>query len=166
MKDLSTQEPPGVTTNINLVGVNFKPNPSLSSRYTSYMTSSPFTCPNTLLYSTTNCVVVATNMDPLAALTGLAVRNGFTRCSGRLFAMEKISDGVKTFYSELRSHLPENSIIRTHAHPQQFSRDILDYIDGQEEFKKRNICSSPTNFSHLLVAVMLDKERVGWGEPF
>jgi len=163
MKDLSTQEPPGVTTNINLVGVNFKPNPSLSSRYTSYMTSSPFTCPNTLLYSTTNCVVVATNMDPLAALTGLAIRNGFTRCSGRLFAMEKISDGVKTFYSELRSHLPENSIIRTHAHPQQFSRDILDYIDGQEEFKKRNICSSPTNFSHLLVAVMLDKERVGWG---
>ena len=134
MKDLSTQEPPGVTTNINLVGVNFKPNPSLSSRYTSYMTSSPFTCPNTLLYSTTNCVVVATNMDPLAALTGLAIRNGFTRCSGRLFAMEKISDGVKTFYSELRSHLPENSIIRTHAHPQQFSRDIQGVSKKTPEF--------------------------------
>jgi len=164
MKDLNTQGPgPVVTTDMNLVGVNFKPNPSLSLRYTSYMTSSPLTCPNTLLYSTTSCVVVATSTDPLAALTGLAVRNGFTRCSGRMFAMEKISDGVGTFYSELKSHLPENSIIRTHAHPQNLSRDILDYIDGQEEFKKRNISSSPTNFSHLLVAVLLDKEMVGWG---
>jgi len=77
--------------------------------------------------------------------------------------MGKISDKVKTFYSELHNYLPENSIIRTHAHPQQFSRDILDYIDTQEGFKQKSISSSPTNFSHLLVAVLLDKDRVGWG---
>jgi len=166
MKDLTASES-GVTTDLNLVGVNFKPNRSLSSRYASYLSSSPLTCSTTLLYSSPSCVVIATgkkgSLDPLTALAGLSVRNGFTRCSGRLFAMEKISDNVKTFYSELDRHLPKDIIIRTHAHPQQLSRDILDYIDAKEEFKQRNISSSPTNFSHLLVAVLLDSERVGWG---
>eukprot|EP00090_Calanus_glacialis_P025835 TRINITY_DN40571_c0_g1_i1.p1 TRINITY_DN40571_c0_g1~~TRINITY_DN40571_c0_g1_i1.p1 ORF type:complete len:387 (-),score=125.82 TRINITY_DN40571_c0_g1_i1:25-1185(-) len=167
MKDLAIKS--GDTTELNLVGVNFKPNSSLSTRYTAYLSTSPLTCPTTLLYSTPSCVVIATgkkgSLDPLTALAGLAVRNGFTRCSGRLFAMQKISDKVETFYSELDKHLPRDIIIRTHAHPPQFSRDILEYIhiDAKEEFKHKNISSSPTNFSHLLVAVMLDSERVGWG---
>jgi len=165
MKDLASKS--GDTTELNLVGVNFKPNPSLSTRYTSYLSSSPLTCSTTLLYSSPSCVVIATgkkgSLDPLTALAGLAVRNGFTRCSGRLFAMQKISDKVDTFYSELDKHLPRDITIRTHAHPQQFSKNILDYIDAREEFKHKNISSSPTNFSHLLVAVMLDSERVGWG---
>jgi len=159
-------KPPGQTTEVNLVGVNFKPNVSLSTRYNSYLSSSKLTCPATLLFSSTSCVVVATgkegSIDPLEALTGLSVRNGFTRCSGRMFAMEKLSVGMDTFYSELNA-LPENITIRTHAHPQSFSRNILDYIHLEEVFKKRNIISSPTSFSHLLVAVQLDNERVGWG---
>ena len=73
------------TKHLNLVGVSFWENPSLSTRYKSYLTSSPFTCPSTLLYSSTSCVVVATSkngtMDPLTVLTSLSTRNGFSRCS-------------------------------------------------------------------------------------
>eukprot|EP00092_Neocalanus_flemingeri_P001968 GFUD01002100.1.p1 GENE.GFUD01002100.1~~GFUD01002100.1.p1 ORF type:complete len:384 (+),score=100.73 GFUD01002100.1:129-1280(+) len=166
MKYLSDQSGVTTTTELNLVGVNFKPNHSLSSRYNSFLSASPLTCSTTFLYSSPSCVVVATgqrgSVNPLTALAGLSVRTGFTRCSGRMFAMEKIS-GVETFYKELNNNLPTDITIRTHAHPQSFFRDILDYIDAQEVFKQRNINSSPTNFSHLLVAVQLDSEKVGWG---
>ena len=58
-----------VTNQLNLVGVSFWENPSLSMRYKSYLSNITFTCLSTLLYSSTSCVVVATNkigtMDPL-----------------------------------------------------------------------------------------------------
>jgi len=155
------------TTEFYLVGVSFWRNPSLSERYNSYLTSSPFTCPSTLLYSSPSCVVVATSksgtLDPLTVLASLSLRNGFSRCSGRMFAMEKVTKGLVAFYRELEKHLPPGSIVRTHAHPKAFSQDILNYIDAGEVFKQRNVSSSPTGFTHLLSAVELDSERVGWG---
>jgi len=157
----------GTTTEYNLVGVSFWENPSLSQRYNSYLTSSPFTCPSTLLFSSPSCVVVATSekgtLDALQVLTSLSVRNGFSRCSGRMFAMEKITQGINAFYRELETQLPKGSIVRTHAHPKIFSQDILDFVDTGEVFKQRNVCSSPTGFTHLLVAVQMDNGRVGWG---
>jgi len=156
------------TKDLSLVGVNFKPNHSLSSRYTSYLSSSNLTCRSTMLYTSPSCVVVATARegieDPLTTLAALAIRNGFSRCSGRMFAMNKLSVGLDSFYKELRKHLlHRNTIVRTHAHPQSFSAQILDYIDQEEVFKERNIFSSPTEFSILLVAVQMDREQVGWG---
>jgi len=158
----------GVTTkNLNLVGVSFWENPSLSARYNSYMKTSPFTCPSTLFFSSTSCVVVATTnnatMDPLTVLASLSSRNGFSRCSGRMFVMEKMTEGLGAFFEELVNYLPTNSVIRTHAHPKDFTQNILDYIDSCEVFKLNNVSSCPTDFTHLLCAVLLDNERVGWG---
>jgi hypothetical protein len=115
-----------VTNQLNLVGVSFWENPSLSMRYKSYLTNSTFTCPSTLLYSSTSCVVVATNkngtMDPLTVLTSLSTRNGFSRCFGRMFVMEKVTEGLLAFYEDLEKHLPTGSIVRLrmHAHPKVF----------------------------------------------
>ena len=98
----------------------------LSIRCKSYLTNSLFTCPSTLLYSSTSCVVVATNkngtMDPLTVLTSLSTRNGFSRCSGRMFVMEKVTEGLLAF---MKKHLPTGSIVRLrmHANPKVlFSR--------------------------------------------
>ena len=44
-----------------------------------------------------------------------------------------------------------------------FSQDILDFIDAGEVFKQKNVSSSPTGFTHLLYAVQLDNEGIGWG---
>ena len=89
-------------------------------------------------------------------------RHGFTRCSGRLFAVERLVRGRTEFYQELRRSLPSNVVIRTHAHPQRLSADILDFIDSEEEFKARQIRCSPTSFSHVLVAVSLSEDWLGW----
>ena len=115
-----------VTNQLNLVGVSFWENPSLSMRYKSYLTNSTFTCPSTLLYSSTSCVVVATNkigtMDSLTVLTSLSTRNGFSLCFGRMFVMEKVTEGLLVFYKDLEKHLPTGSIVRlrVHAHPKVF----------------------------------------------
>jgi hypothetical protein len=107
-----------VTNQLNLVGVSFWENPSLSMRYKSYLT--------TLLYSSTSFVVVATNkigtMDHLTVLTSLTTRNGFSRCFGRMFVMEKVTEGLLAFYEDLEKHLPTGSIVRLrmHAHPKVF----------------------------------------------
>ena len=67
-----------VSTCCVTVGANFAANDSLSSRYTSYLTSAlhGLTSPATLLYTDPGCVVTATShagtADPLAALQGLA----------------------------------------------------------------------------------------------
>ena len=64
--------------NINIVGVNFKPNVSLSSRYESYLTSTCLTCPSTFLQVTDSSVLVATAesgaADPLITLNKLSNR--------------------------------------------------------------------------------------------
>ena len=115
-----------VTNQLNLVGVSFWENPSLSMRYKSYLSNITFTCLSTLLYSSTSCVVVATNkngtMDPLTVLTSLSTRNGFSRCFGRMFVMEKVTEGLLAFYEDLEKHLPTGSIVRlrVHAHPKVF----------------------------------------------
>ena len=67
------------------------------------------------------------------------------------------------FYQELRERLPSNVVIRTHAHPQSLSADILDFIDQESHFSSQRISCSPTGFSHVLVAVLVSEERVGWG---
>ena len=63
---------------INIVGVNFKPNISLSSRYQTYLTSSSHTSPSTFLQVTESSVMVATSdcgaADPLITLNKLSVR--------------------------------------------------------------------------------------------
>ena len=63
---------------LKLVGVNFKPNISLASRYCSYLTSSALTSPTTALYRTESSVMVATagagTADPLLTLNKLANR--------------------------------------------------------------------------------------------
>ena len=155
------------TYQMNLIGVNFKRNISLSARYAEYLSSSPLTCPKTLASISPSSVMMATSdkgtMDPLTGLTRLSARRGFTRCAGRLFAMRNVSDSVEAFYSKLRGVLPGGIIIRIHAHPFSFSGEILDFIDEQEVFKLKKIICSPTEFSHLLVAVRLDEARVGWG---
>ena len=89
-------------------------------------------------------------------------RHGFTRCSGRLFAVERLVRGREEFYQELRRSLPSNVVIRTHAHPQSLSADILDFIDADADLKARKIWSSPTSFSHVLVAVALTETWLGW----
>ena len=66
------------TQQINIVGVNFKPNISLSSRYQSYLTSTSLTSPSTFLHVTENSVMVATSdcgaADPLITLNKLSNR--------------------------------------------------------------------------------------------
>ena len=66
------------TQHINIVGVNFKPNISLSSRYQSYLTSTSLTSPSTFLHVTENSVMVATSdcgaADPLITLNKLSNR--------------------------------------------------------------------------------------------
>jgi len=152
---------------IKSVGANFAANNSLSSRYTSYLTLNPLTSSSTWLHSDPTCVVVATadggQKDPLDVLSSLANRHGFARCSGRLFAMETIVRGVSNFYKHISENIPSNVVIRTHVHPQQFAGEILDHIDEEEHFKKRNIICSPTNFTHVLVAVKMVDEHIGWG---
>jgi len=151
---------------VKIVGVNFKPNISLSTRYERYLTSTSLTSPSTFLQTTESSVMVATagagTADPLVTLNKLANRHGFTRCSGRLFAVERLVRGRDEFYEELRRSLPSSVVIRTHVHPQSLSADILDFIDSEEEFKERKIRCSPTSFSHVLVAVSLSEDRVGW----
>jgi len=152
---------------INLVGVSFWDNRSLSERYLSYLKNSQFTSPSTLLFSSSSCVVVATaksgTTDSLTVLSGLSSRHGFSRCSGRMFVMEKLTQGLDEFYQELETHIPAGSVVRTHAHPKEFSQDMLDFVDSSDEIKSRNIISSPTSFTHLVCAVLLDKDRIGWG---
>jgi hypothetical protein len=115
-----------VTNQLNLVGVSFWENPSLSMRYKSYLSNITFTCLSTLLYSSTSCVVVAINkngtMDHLTVLTSLSTRNVFSRCFGRMFVMEKVTEGLLAFYEDLEKHLPTGSIVRlrVHAHPKVF----------------------------------------------
>jgi len=149
------------------VGVSFWDNRSLSERYLSYLKNSQFTSPSTLLFSSSSCVVVATaksgTTDSLTVLSGLSSRHGFSRCSGRMFVMEKLTQGLDEFYQELETHIPAGSVVRTHAHPKEFSQDMLDFVDSSDEIKSRNIISSPTSFTHLVCAVLLDKDRIGWG---
>ena len=63
---------------LKLVGVNFKPNLSLSSRYSSYLTTTSLTSPSTALHRTESSVMVATagegTADPLMTLNKLANR--------------------------------------------------------------------------------------------
>ena len=63
---------------LKIVGVNFKPNPSLSTRYESYLTSTSLTSPSTFLQRTESSVMVATagagTADPLVTLNKLANR--------------------------------------------------------------------------------------------
>jgi len=158
----------GSTQDFNLVGVSFYDNHSLSERYNTYLASSPLTCPSSLLYSSPSCVVVATkkcdnNSDPLIVLKNLAVRNGFSRCSGRMFVMRKLSRGLTAFFTDLVCEIPEGSTIRAHAHPKEFNQLILNHMEEEDAFKGKRICSSPTNFSHIISAVLMDNEVVGWG---
>ena len=166
---------------IFLVGANFAANDSLSSRYSSFLTSHPLTSPSTFLFSDPTCVLVATHgsADPLTVLQKLSqrlenivgyyyeylqlCRHGFARCSGRLFACDTVVTGLNNFYKHLKQNTPDNVVIRTHAHPQQFAADILDYVDEDEECRSRSITCSPTHFTHVLVAVRMSDDRVGWG---
>jgi len=152
---------------IKLVGANFAANNSLCSRYTNYLTSNPLTSPATWLHTDQSCVLVATadegKQNPLDVLSSLANRHGFARCSGRLFATDTIVRGAKKFYKHISKNIPSNVVLRTHVHPQQLAADILDYIDADEHFKKRNIFCSPTNFTHVLVAVAMMDDYIGWG---
>ena len=67
-----------MTETLNIVGVNFKPNISLSSRYQAYLTSTSLTSPSTFLHVTENSVMVATSdcgvADPLITLNKLSNR--------------------------------------------------------------------------------------------
>ena len=157
------------------VGANFAANNSLSSRYTSYLISSShgLTAASVFLHSDPTSVFVATSdggrEDPLTVLEGLSRRHGFQRCSGRLFATEHLVRGINNFYKNIKQRIPDNVVVRTHVHPQEFTKEILDYIDADEECGQRNITCSPTSFSHVLVAVRMTKEGedtedlIGWG---
>jgi len=147
----------------NMVGVNFKTNPSLRERYGEYLDSSPMTS-SPLLLSTPCCLVakVASSTSSLAALAALSTRIGFSRCSGRLFSMTHISSSLTTFLTAMEDALPSNTTVRTHAHPASLSSTILDYIDQSTGLKARGVASSPTQFCTLLVAVQLEG-GVGWG---
>ena len=74
MSDTETQS----QTDLKIVGVNFKPNPSLSSRYETYLTTSSLTSSSTFLQRTESSVMVATaeagTADPLVTLNKLAAR--------------------------------------------------------------------------------------------
>ena len=168
------------------VGANFAANNSLSSRYTSYLTSSShgLTATSVFLHSDPSSVFVATSKasnrqtldldegqeDPLIVLGALSRRHGFQRCSGRLFATEYLSRGINNFYKDIKQRLPNNVVIRTHVHPQEFTKEILDYIDADADCCQRNIICSPTNFSLVLVAVRMSRDGdedsddlIGWG---
>ena len=108
--------------------------------------------------------------DPLVVLEALSRRHGFQRCSGRLFATEYLSSGINNFYKDIKQRLPDNVVLRTHVHPQEFTKEILDYIDADSDCSQRNIICSPTNFSHVLVAVRMTRgseddadDLIGWG---
>ena len=63
---------------LKIVGVNFKPNISLSTRYERYLPSTSLTSPSTFLQTTESSVMVATagagTADPLVTLNKLANR--------------------------------------------------------------------------------------------
>jgi len=147
----------------NMVGVNFKPNPSLSERYEEYLKSSPLTS-SPLLLTSSSCVVakVAPPLTSLAALTSLSARHGFTRCSGRLLSMTHLSCGLQEFLDQVEGSLPGNTVVRTHAHPTSLASNILDHIHFSPTLAAKGVTSSPTQFTMLLVAVQLEEERVGW----
>ena len=93
--------------------------------------------------------------DPLTVLEGLSRRHGFQRCSGRLFATEHLVRGINNFYKNIKQRIPDNVVVRTHVHPQEFTKEILDYVDADSDCSQRNIICSPTNFAHVLVAVRM-----------
>merc|ERR1712130_707761 len=142
----------------NMVGVNFKQNPSLRDRYGEYLQSSPLTCSSGLLLSTPSCLVakVASNVDSLTVLAKLSTRHGFTMCSGRMFAMTHLSDSLPAFIQQLETYLPSNTVVRTHAHPPSLSAHILDYIDGSSTLSARGVSSSPTQFRSVWSVTRLD----------
>jgi len=162
---LKMEETISDTCLLNMVGVNFKQNTSLRDRYHEYLQSSPLTCSSSLLLSTPSCLVakVASNADSLSVLASLSTRHGFTRCSGRMFAMTHLSESHSAFLAQLETYLLSNTVVRTHAHPPSLSSKILDYIDASSTLAERGVSSSPTQFCTLLVAVSLDDEKVGWG---
>ena len=82
--------------------------------------------------------------------------------------MDHLARGINNFYKDIKKRIPDNVVIRTHVHPQEFTKEILDYIDADEECSQRNIICSPTNFSHVLVAVRMFRDGeadvlIGWG---
>jgi len=141
-------------------------NPSMSQRYYGYLSSSSLTCPSKLLVHKDNFVAMATaeegTRDPITVLDHLSQRQGFSRCSGRMFVTEKISTSETELISNLLSILSPNTVIRTHCYPNQMSMTILDWIDSDPKYIEGGISCSPTQFTHLLVAVKLDA-RIAWG---
>merc|ERR1719348_1589772 len=55
--------------------------------------------------------------DPLQVLNLLSRRQGFTRCSGRLYATDRVSGSLAALQATLRSLLQPHTSLRTHCHP-------------------------------------------------
>jgi len=180
------------TSALNFVGVNFYKNPSLAQRYEDYLTKSCFTAPDLMLSTNPDCVIVATSSaaperpgisidqsvprllsaveadntgdcsDPLIILTRLSERTGFTRCSGRLFAGHYRTEGELQFVEEIQHLLPPQATVRVHCYPGNYTNRLLDRLDECKILKEKNVVISPTNPTHLLVAVLIDNS-VCWG---
>jgi len=175
------------TSELSFVGVNFKGNCSLSKRYEDYLTKSSLTSPSRLLSIHDDCVIIATRAeegedgggdhlapdppgdplappgDPLGTLDRLCSRNGFSRCSGRMFAGHYVTEGEQQFIEELQNILPQHSRVRVHCYPPVYTKRLLDTLDLQEKLQENDVMITPTNPSHLLVAVLIENSRVCWG---
>ncbi|XP_023323698.1 uncharacterized protein LOC111697802 [Eurytemora carolleeae] len=151
------------TQEINFVGVNFKENISLSKRYEDYLIQNESTNPDILLSLYPDCVVIGTPLDPLLALDNLNQRNGFSRCSGRIFAGNYLTQGEDQFLLEIQDILPLNSRVRVHCYPPTYSKQLLDNLDLSKVLKENSVLITPSTPTHLLVALLLDNSRVCWG---
>jgi len=158
------------TERINFVGVNFKENVSLSQRYTDYLKQSTETDTDRLMIADKDCVLVAaktlsnssSQKDPLDCLTALQLRNGFARSSGRMFAGHYVTRGEEEFLLQLQHTLPSQSKVRVHCYPSKYTKKLLDQLDQSQVLKENDVEITPTNPTHLLVAVSI-QERIWWG---
>ena len=74
-----------------------------------------------------------------------------------------MSENIRDFLTSLGKIVPRCCYLRTHAHPRQFGDNLLDLMDEEEALRELQVVVTPTNNSHLLVAVLLPGGEVVWG---
>jgi len=156
----SLAELPSHTLHKQFVGVNFKENSSLSERYDAFLSKQADT---EMVSKTDDCLIASCNNNALLTLGKLSERHGFSRCAGRLFAANLITQNLDLFHQLLESYIPPNSRVRLHSYPAKFARSLLDTLDQSQILKERAVAITPTSPTHLLTVLCPHNSNVYWG---
>lgn len=160
---IKIEDLPNNTQHQEIVGVNFKDNPSLSERYEAFLTQSPETDTGKLFVSRPECLIVPCKTNALRTLEKLSERHGFTRCAGKLFAANLVTQDIEQFSQIVQSYIPANSRVRLHCFPAKFTTTLLDTFDESKMLKDKGVTLCPTSPTHLLTALCPQNTNVYWG---